>query len=336
MKTRKNVTINDLAAHLGVHKSTISRAMTSGRRHLISPEMLDRVERAASELGYRQNWAASMLSTGKSKAVGVLLPDITNPVFPPILRGIEDGLELDGYFPIMADTSRHPQAVRQAVDRLLSQRVEGFLIASATLADRWLEDLRNTGDLLPAAISDDAQGMALAVAHLVELGHRHIMHLSGPESLSTGLARRNGYLAAMAHHDLPAGPVLLCHAYSIEEGERAVAEYWSKAERGKAEAGKVTAIVAANDLLALGALQALKARGLCVPQDVSVVGHNDMPWLEQMATPLTSIRIQHYEIGFRAARLLIDGLKGAPGSAQATVMLRSQLVVRQSTGMPPP
>jgi LacI family transcriptional regulator len=340
MKPHKNLTINDLAAHLGVHKSTISRAMDPERRHLVSADMLERVSKAAAELGYRQNWAASMLSTGKSKAIGVLLPDITNPVFPPILRGIEDALEPEGYFAILANTSRHPQAVRQAVDRLLSQRVDGFLIASATLADAWLEGLRRTGaqivlvnrtdgrGQLPAAISDDEHGMALAVQHLVELGHRQILHLAGPETLSTGLARRDGFLSAMAQHQLAPGPILACNAYSIEEGARAMTAYLAS---GPSEA---TAIVAANDLLALGALQALKAHGVAVPQQMSVVGHNDMPWLDQLATPLTTIRIQHYEIGFRAARLLLDGLKGTPGSIDSTVMLRPQLIVRSSTSVP--
>jgi len=335
-------TINDLARHLGVHKSTVSRAMDPARRHLIGAELLQRVETAARELGYRPNRAAAALSTGRSKTVGVLLPDITNPVFPPILRGIEDALDTEGYFALLANTARRDGAAQAAVERMQAQRVEGFLIATAVRDDAWLEALRVAGaaivlvnrtdgrGLLPAVVSDDMLGMRLAVDHLVALGHRRIAHLAGPQELSTGAGRRIGFEQALRAHRLRASAVVPCAAYSIEAGASAAGQLLARRTRGAA-----TAWVTANDLIALGALRAAQRAGIHVPTQLSLIGHNDMPLLDQLAPPLTSVRIQHYDMGLRAARLLLDMLSGAPGSGDATVVLRPQLVVRASTGTPP-
>jgi LacI family transcriptional regulator len=341
MKTPAAPTLHDLALHVGVHKSTVSRAMDVQRRHLVAADLLQRIEAAARELGYRPNHAASALSRGRSKTVGVLLPDITNPVFPPILRGIEDALDEEGYFALVANTSRpspHLDAAQVAIERMQAQRVEGFLVATATRDDAWLEGLRQAGARivlinrtdgrghLPAVISDDMLGMRLAVDHLVGLGHQRIAHLAGPSNYSTGLTRRLGFEQAMREHQLPAQWIAATQAYAVDSGEQAMNTLLDKYSKSK-----FTAVVAANDLIALGGLQALRKRGLNVPQDVSVIGHNDMPLLDQVNPPLTSVRIQHYEMGFRAARLLIESLSDRPGGQEATLVLRPQLVTRAST-----
>jgi len=337
-------TLQDLAQHLGVHKSTVSRAMDPARRHLVKANLLERVEAAARDLGYRPNHAAAALSRGRSKTIGVLLPDITNPVFPPILRGIEDALEADGYFALLANTSRlenSGRTVEVAVERMQAQRVEGFLIATATRDDVWLENLRqrdarivliNRTDgrgRLPAVISDDMLGMRLAVDHLVDLGHSQIAHLAGPESLSTGMARRLGFEQAMRTHGLTPAHVVMADAYAIESGNLAMQQLLALRSRGV-----FTAVVAANDLIALGALQALRSAGVAVPTEMSIVGHNDMPLLDQVHPPLTSVRIQHYQMGYTSARLLLDALHDSPGSQDVTVMLPPQLMVRASTAPP--
>ena len=344
VKRTPNPTLQDLAQHLGVHKSTVSRAMDPARRQLVKADLLLRIETAAKTLGYRPNHAAAALSRGRSKTIGVLLPDITNPVFPPILRGIEDALDEEGYFALLANTSRpdsRGQAMEQAVDRMQAQRVEGFLVATATRDDVWLDTLRQSGARivlinrtdgrghLPAVISDDMLGMRLAVDHLVAQGHRRIAHLAGPESLSTGMARRVGFEQALHNHGLAAARVVMAKAYAIDSGEQAMQQLLASRQRHP-----FTAIVAANDLIALGAMQALRAAGLHVPTDISIVGHNDMPLLDQVNPPLTSVRIQHYEMGFKSARLLLDALRERPGSQDATVMLPPQLRVRGSTAAP--
>jgi LacI family transcriptional regulator len=343
-------TIHDLARHLGVHKSTVSRAMDPARRHLISADLLQRVQAAVRELGYRPNHAAAALSTGRSKTIGVLLPDITNPVFPPILRGIEDALDGEGYFALVAntDSSRRNDAAHAAVERMQAQRVEGFLVATAVRDDAWLAGLRKSGARivlvnrtdgrgeLPAVISDDMLGMRLAVDHLVELGHRRIAHLAGPSSFSTGLARRIGFEQALRAQGLEPAAIVECEAYAVRAGQVAMSGLLAlrRPKRGPGGRSSFTAVVAANDLIALGALQLLHERGIAVPGELSVIGHNDMPLLDQVNPPLTSVRIQHYEMGLRAARLLLEGLRSAADSNEATVVLRPTLVVRQSTAPP--
>ncbi len=361
-------TIHDIALHLGVHKSTVSRAMDPARRHLIGPALLRKVEAASRELGWRPNRAAAALSTGRSRTVGVLLPDITNPVFPPILRGIEDALDAEGYFALLANTARHDggvAAAQMAVERMQAQRVEGFLVATALRDDAWLDGLRRAGarivlvnrtndgghaagseagrGQLPAVISDDGLGMRLAVDHLVRLGHTRIAHLAGPAGYSTGQARRVGFEQALRAHRLKPAGIVDCAAYSIAAGDAAMAQLLAARPRGRSAAAAgaaagaqglpdFTAVVAANDLIALGALQVLQGAGLNVPQQVSLIGHNDMPLLAQLSPPLTSVRIQHYEMGYRAARLLLEALRDVPGTA-STVVLRPELVVRGSTAV---
>jgi LacI family transcriptional regulator len=350
-------TLDDIARHLGVHKSTVSRAMDPARRHLISPELLKRVQAAVRALGYRPNRAAAALSTGRSRTVGVLLPDITNPVFPPILRGIEDALHGEGYFALLANTGGSSAVAQAALERMQAQRVEGLLVATAVRDDGWLDAVRASGmpivlvnrsdgrGLLPAVVSDDMLAMRLAVDHLVALGHRHIAHLAGPAQLSTGLARRLGFEQALRNHGLQPAAIAEAAAYAVDAGDAAMQQLLAlravPARAGKARgmaaaaAAPWTAVVAANDLMALGALQALKRAGLAVPLDVSLVGHNDMPLLDHVTPPLTSVRIQHHAMGQHAALLLLDRLAGRGGHGDATLMLRPDLALRASTAPPP-
>lgn len=338
------VTLKQVAAAAGVHVSTVSRSLDPQRRHLIGDDMAQRVEAAARKLGYRPNRAAAALRTGRSMTVGVLLPDITNPVFPPILRGIEAALAEPGYVPLVLNAptglARDAAAASRSVaERLLAQGVDGVIVATASDDDPALATLRKaklplvlvnralaSGEVA-AVVSDDELGMALAVEHLAALGHAQIAHLAGPQSLSTGVGRLRGLQAALAARGLVPAPVAECSAYSREAGRTGCEQLL--AQRAQPSKG-FTSIVAANDLLALGAYDALAAAGLRVPQDVSVVGHNDMPLVDLIAPPLTTIRIQHFEMGFQAAKQLLAQLAGEP-LGPAKVVLRPELVVRGST-----
>jgi LacI family transcriptional regulator len=168
----------------------------------------------------------------------------------------------------------------------------------------------------------------------VALGHTRIAHLAGPPGYSTGQARRLGFEQALQAHGLKPAAIVDGQAYSIAAGDAAMTQLLAIRARGRARERSAvpdfTAVVAANDLIALGALQVLQRAGLQVPQQVSLIGHNDMPLLAQLSPPLTSVRIQHYEMGYRAARLLLEALQDVPGTA-STVVLRPELVVRGST-----
>ncbi len=341
----KPITLASLARQLALHPSSVSRALDPARRHLISPDVVARVQQAAEQLGYLPNRAAAALRTGKSGCVGILLPDITNPVFPPILRGIEDGLREGGLFTLVANAAGSPQATQDLMSRMLAQGVDGVILATASRKDSLLPLLRkaavpvvlvnrvDTQGGCPAVVSDDQSGMTQSVDHLVALGHSAIAHLAGPQALSTGERRLHGFRTAMGDAGLDTPWVETCDAYSIEAGfvacQRLLARMGSMPD-----IPRLTALVACNDLVALGAMDALREAGLRVPQDVSVTGHNDMPLMDRVAPALTTIRIQHHEMGRAAAQLLMQAMAN-PARADTTIVLRPELVVRKSTAKAP-
>lgn len=331
------VTLRDVAQHVGVHESTVSRVLNAKTRHMVTPEVADRVTEAASALGYRPNPIAYSLKTNRTLTVGVLIPDLTNPVFPPIIRGIEDALGAEGYTAILANSDNDPARERVIVERMKARQVDGLILATAHVDDPLVaetagEDLplvlinrRTEAGEISSVANDDAAGISLTVAHLVDLGHERIAHVAGPQTLSTGRWRREGFLSAMREHGLTPDPDLVevTETFSIEEGRRACGEILGR------DAG-VTALVAANDMLAMGCYDALAAEGLQCPADISVTGFNDMPFVDKLHPPLTTIRIPHYEMGETAARLLLDRLTD-PDARAETVLLKRELIVRGST-----
>jgi LacI family transcriptional regulator len=328
------VTIRDVAQAAGVHVSTVSRALNPDKRGLISEEVLRVVEEAAQRLGYRPNRAASALRTGRTHTIGVLVPDITNPVFPPILQGIEASAAARGYFVFVTNVMDHALA-RPVVERMLAQQVDGLVMAIATRDDPLIDYLQKAGmhtvlvnradesGRLPAVVSDDRLAMKLAVDHLVGAGHRRIAHLAGPQKVPTGVARRQGVEQALRDRGLELAAVVECEGYSREAGRQAMEQLLAQHERPEA-------VVCCNDLVALGAYDLLRKQGLRVPQDISITGHNDMPLVDMVDPPLTTIRLPHRELGWRAAEMLFDEIEGKSLSA-STVVLRPELVVREST-----
>jgi len=335
----KRVTIQDVARAARVHASTVSRALNPRTTQLVTPLVADRVRSVAGRLGYVPDPVAAGLRTRRTATVGVLIPDIANPFFPPLLRGIESTLGEAGYTAIIANTDNDPDRARQALERLAARRVDGMILATVTRDDALVERCRTLG--LPvvlvnrgadaaeasAVINDDARGIALAVAHLVALGHRRIGHLAGPGAFSTGATRRASFVASMRARGLgSADAVVEAAAYSIEAG-LAAAEALLDRHPG------LTAIVAANDLLALGCYDALARRGLACPADVSVTGFNDMPFADRFAPPLTTVRIAHRALGSGAAELLLAEIEN-PRLRRTRVRLEPDMVVRGSTAPP--
>jgi LacI family transcriptional regulator len=338
---RAKPTIHDVAKAVGVHPSTVSRVLNPGTRHMVTGDMARRVTEAARALGYHRNALAHSLRTRRSSTIGVVIPDITNPVFPPILRGIEDALAAVGYTAIIANTDGAPDRDAMVLEHMLARRVDGLILATARrrdpVIDRCIaEDIplvlinRSTGkdSTVPSVVNDDAAGIGLTVAHLAGLGHRRIAHVAGPQDLSTGLERQRGFLLAMKAAGLKADPklIVVASAYNEREGQRAML---SLLERKK----RFTAVVAANDLLAIGCYDALASRGLVCPRDMSVTGFNDMPFVDKLSPPLTTVRIQHYEMGVQAAKILLERITD-PDSRRVDQCLEPSLVVRGSTARP--
>jgi len=335
---KKRTRIQDVARAAGVHASTVSRVLNPRTRGLVSQSVAERIDALARKLGYSPDLAASGLRTRRSATVGVLIPDIANPVFPLILRGIEAALATVGYTAIIANTDNDAARARDALERLAARRIDGAIIATATRRDALIAQCRRLGlpvvlvnraadgDKVSAVINDDRAGIALAVGHLFALGHRAIGHVAGPGNISTGQARRAGFLAAIKARGLGPPPVAAADSYAIAAGERACAQLLSTGER-------VSAIVAANDLLALGCYDELRRRGLACPRAVSVTGFNDMAFADRFDPPLTSVRIQHRVMGEEAARLLLAQIEN-PRVPRQVIRLQPELIARGSTAPP--
>jgi LacI family transcriptional regulator len=333
-------TLRDVATAAGVHPATASRALNPGTRLLVSEETARRVSEAADRLGYRPNPVARSLRTRRSLTIGVLIPDLTNPLFPPIIRGIEDRLAEHGYVALIGNTDADIAKERLVFDQLRARHVDGFVLGTATAGSPILADAadadvpvvlmnRTSQDYPFSSVSvDSEQGVRAAVAHLVSLGHTRIGHIAGPQDASTGSSRLRGFQAGMAAHQLPVddGQVVYAGAYSLEEGTRC----------GRLLLGPgldLTAVVAANDMLAIGCYGALDELGLRCPADVSVVGFNDMPFIDRLHPPLSSVRFPHYQLGTEAATLLVERIE-VRDSAVKMLFLAPELVVRGST-VPP-
>jgi LacI family transcriptional regulator len=336
-----SVTIRDVARVAKVHPGTVSRALNAETRGLVNQEAAERVMRAAQELGYRPNPIARGLKTNRSYTIGVLIPDITNPLFPPILRGIEDRLDDAGYTSLIVNTDNDAKRERSYLEALRARQVDGFISATARLDQAFLADLAAGGVPLvlvnrsledrsvPAVTVDDRQGIRLAVEHVAELGHSRIGHVAGPQNISTGRRRYLGFLEAMRAAGLEAlgEQVRFSTSFTEAEGARVSSELLGVAD-------DITAIVAANDRLAIGCYDTLEARGLRCPDDLSIVGFNDMPFVDRLRPPLTSVRVPQREIGTEAANLLLQRLSNGSQTPRE-ILLEPTLVVRGSTASPP-
>jgi LacI family transcriptional regulator len=340
-RVRTTVTIRDVARVAKVHPGTVSRALNPETRGLVNSETAERVLRVAEELAYRPNPIARGLKTNRSYTIGVLIPDITNPLFPPILRGIEDRLDDAGYTALIVNTDNDADRERTHLEAMHTRQVDGFISATARLDREVLAEVASRGTPLvlvnrsfedgsvPAVAVNDRQGIQLAVDHIAGLGHERIGHIAGPQNTSTGHRRYLGFLEAMGSAGLPAPEDQIKYSgwFSEEEGRRVCSELLD-ADRD------LTAIVAANDLLAIGCYDALEAHGLRCPEDVSIVGFNDMPLVDHLRPPLTTVRVPQREIGSVAAELLLERLSEGSETARE-ILLEPALVIRGSTAAPP-
>jgi LacI family transcriptional regulator len=333
-------TIRDVARLAEVHPGTVSRALNEQTRTLVNEETAARVLAAAEQLGYRPNPIARGLKTSRSFTVGVLIPDLTNPLFPPIVRGIDDRLSTAGYTQLLVNTDNDAARERNQIETMLARQVDGFISATARLDVEPLSAALRAGRPLvlvnrsfenghvSAALVDDAKGSQLAVEHVVSLGHTRIAHVAGPQNVSTGHGRYLGFLHAMSESGLPVPPerVAFAGSFTEEAGARACAEVLDADS-------SVTAIISANDRLAIGCYDTLILRGLGCPGDISVVGFNDMMFIDRLSPPLTSVHIPQREIGFAAADLLLAQLVDDP-AVPTEIKLDPTLTVRASTAAP--
>jgi LacI family transcriptional regulator len=333
-------TLKEVAERAGVHVTTASRALNPATSSLVNADTIRRVQAAARELRYQPNAIARGLKTARSMSIGVLLPDLTNPLFPPIVRGIEDALADGGYTTLIANTDNDPERQLRLFDTLRARQVDGFIAATARRDDRLFVDAHRDGvkivlvnrkvigSGIPSVTADDQEGVAMAVRHLIDLGHIRIAHVSGPADTATGQSRLRAYQQTLQEAGITPDPALIASSAEFTEVDGAVAA------RTMLDAGGVpTAVVAGNDTIALGCLDVFAERGLRCPDDISLVGFNDMAFVDRLAPPLTTVRVPHYQIGAEAGRMLLERLAD-PSLPAKSITLPATLVVRGSTASP--
>jgi LacI family transcriptional regulator len=325
-------TIRDVARAAGVSPSTVSRALSMSE--LVNPATRDRVRRAADRLGYRPNRAARGLITGRTGNLGLIVPDLANPFFPAIVKGIQARARQLDYAVFLADTDEDA-AAEPGLVRALAKQVDGMVLCSprmreadliAVSAETTLVLVNRRVGALPALTLDNAGGMRQAIAHLQALHHRRVAWVGGPRDSWSNRERRRALKAATA----AAGMEL------VDAGNVAPRYEGGVAAADLVVAAGVTAVIAYNDLVALGLLSRLRARGIAVPGRISVIGTDDIP-LSGMASPaLTTVALPQEQAGRESVDLLLslllhEGDEPAPARRE----LATQLLVRDSTGVAP-
>jgi LacI family transcriptional regulator len=335
------VTLREVAELAGVNPATVSRVLNDHTRHLVKRETATRVATAARQLGYEPNRLARSLRMRRSYSIGVVIPDLTNPFFPPMVRGIEDALAPAGYTALLTNTDGEYVRERRMFEALRGRQVDGFIMTTAATSDSLVADAMAAGVPLVlvnrtfnrddgfAVLSDDRPGMQQAVDHLLALGHSAIGHVAGPQQVSTGVLRHRAFVDALAARGLEVDDDAIAVAAAFNEQAGAVA-----ARRLLTARPDCTAVIAANDLIALGVYRAATDLARQCPTKLSVVGFNDMPFADKFAPPLTTVHVPVYELGRRSAQLLLERIENEAASPR-TILLETQLVVRGSTAPPP-
>jgi len=347
---KRPATIYDVARRAGVSPSTVSRVLGSPE-YSARPNVRAAIVQAAQELGYRRNQLARNLKSDSSQDVGVIVPNVTNPYYIDLVRGVEDVAYREGFDVFLCSTDRRSERELQYLRRLGEKRVWGLIVAIVSESSEVRHELRgwqgravtfdqtlDEPDMFHV-VADNVQGGRLATQHLIGLGHTAIGFVSPPLVRSHRRELSRGYRSALEEAGLTADPRFVHVAeresestdgiYEVELGERAASALCGGPRRP-------TAIVAANDMVAIGLLRGLQASGLSVPEDVSVVGYDNI-WTASITTPaLTTIHQPKYEMGELAAELLLTS-RGGTDQPDRTVfnhVLEPKLMVRGSTAAP--
>ncbi|GAA2303051.1 LacI family DNA-binding transcriptional regulator [Nonomuraea roseoviolacea subsp. roseoviolacea] len=317
------VTIRDVARAAGVHVSTVSRSFSAP--HLVNPETRTRVLAVAEDLGYRPNRAARALTTGRTHNLGLIVADIANPFFPPLIKAAQAQARLRDYHVFVADTDEDPKAEEDLIQTLTKQ-VDGVLLCSPRLTNRTIERLREEIPFvlvnrrvkgMPTVLMDVGRGARLAVEHLTGLGHRRLAVVTGPSGSWTSKEMQEA-AAAMNEVDV------------VFLGPNPPTELGGLAAAADVVASGATGVLAYNDLVAIGLIEGLAERGVEVPRDVSVIGVDDIVAGRLGRPKLTTIAMPTAAAGRIAVDMLLQSVDAE--AATGVTMLETTLIVRESTG----
>jgi LacI family transcriptional regulator len=328
-------TIHDVARRARVSTATVSRCLSGTGR--VRPELSARVVAAARALRYEPNRVARSLRTRATRTVGLVIPDIQNPFFTGIVRGLEDVLLAEGYHILLGNSDDDAEREARYLRLLLAEGAVGIVfVPVAARPTSYAELLRSgvavvTVDRLVDGLStdrvsvDNRTGAEEATRHLLRLGHRRIAYVGGPSHLSVARERRAGFRDALRQARLPPGEALVREADFREAGGYAVSRTLLR------NASPPSALFVANNLMTLGVLRCIHELGRRIPEDVALVSFDDMTWAASLDPPLTAVAQPTYEIGASAAQLLVDRLRDGEQPPRH-VKLSTRLVVRASCG----
>ena len=328
------ISIKDIARLAGVSHSTVSRALRNSP--LIPAQTAHRIQKIAQEAGYTASAVARSLVTKKTHAIGVVVTSIADPFNGEVVAGIEEFANEHGYSVILANSQADPEREVTMVRSFQERRVDGILVASSRVGALYVPLLSELGipivllnnqhpsEFVHSVMIDDASGGYEATRHLITLGHKRIAYVGDQFGLHSDVERHAGYKRALMEADLPVLKSLVVHGDGKPEGGRQAAQQLLGQQDGP------TGIFCYNDMSALGVLEEIAAKGLSVPEDISVVGFDDIFFAALLQPPLTTVRQPKKEMGRRAMRLLLALLRGE--EAQKTITIKGELVVRRSTG----
>ena len=334
-ENKKRTTIKDVAEFVGVTPAVVSRVFNRDETLNIKEETRQAVLDAIKELNYVPNSVARSLRTHTTNTIGVLISDITNPFYTEVVKGIQSVAFSSGYTVVLCDTTDNSEEERKHIKKLSAQFVDGIILGSSYVEDDvvdLLEDLHikyvmvNRGSensKAPYVKSDDIDGMAAAMDYLLSSGHTKIAHLSGPLYAETAIRRLTGYRKALLEAGIPYNSQYVVETMFDEaSGYQACKQLLACDERP-------TAICAANDMIAIGAMNAVKEAGLSVPEDISVIGYNDIWVASKLSPPLTTVRCNMHDMGVKAFELLVDIINNKP-EVEHKLILPTQLEIRES------
>jgi DNA-binding LacI/PurR family transcriptional regulator len=331
--------IKDIAREAGVSTATVSHVINNTK--YVSDETREKVQRAIDEFNYHPNAHAQMLALGRSNMIGLLVSDISNPFYPEIIKSVEAAVFAAGYNLILLNTNYEPERALDYVRRLLQMKVAGMILMIAEFDSSLIDEFKNkktsvvfhdlgvVGEKMSNIILDYAVGIDEAVRHLVSLGHSNIVHIAGSHEIYSAGVRQQAFVDAMKKY-FPGERELKIYEgdFRFEGGRHAAHQILSEPELP-------TAIVVANDLMALGAMQEFKAAGLRIPQDISIVGFDDISFASLSEPALTTVCSPRVEIGRRAFEALALTME-KPRQQGLEIRIPTYLVERNSTSPPRP
>jgi LacI family transcriptional regulator len=327
-------TISDVAKAAGVSTATVSRVLNGNTE--VDPVMAARVRAAVKNLSYRPSRVARSLRTRRSSVWTLIISDIRNPFFTDMVRGVEDVAFLNGYSVVLCNSDENIVKELDYLQLALAENMAGVMLTPASRSKTDISgltahgvpvvtvDRRLKAGGVDSVLVDNFKGAEMAVTHLAEAGYRRIGYVSGPTSISTGAERLAGYRNGVRTHKLRTGSDLVRYGDFHAEGGKIAMQQLLALENA------IDAVFVANNLMTLGALEAIAEAGLTIPVDIAVVGFDDMYWAPLLRPSLTTVTQPTYDVGAETARMLLGRINGFAGSARE-LMLAPTLRVRASS-----